>query len=161
MPQNEMEALWFSQLLDRLSAMAAPTGSAERSYLPLHQATMPLLGFLGPQQTPATPDNPYGGFATWLNTSMGHRGQEWLVPLLTPNQDHQDVKALLSGVELTPEQDQRIYSRAWQFARQYETENPGTFAKYPTSIEATAAALGPSKNLLYRFPPVAIQYPGR
>ena len=151
----------FSDYAALLARFANPTGSAEADYTPLERANVPLLGFLGPQRTPATPGNPVGGFATWLNAGMGHKGREWLVPLLTPNQDLQDVQALVQGARLTPEQEQRIYDRAWQFAQQHEAQNPGTFAQYPTSIEATAAALGPSKNLLYRSPPVPPAYPGR
>jgi hypothetical protein len=161
MAESGVDPMWFSHLVALLGHFASPQGSAEQYYTPLHQATMPLQGFLGPQQTASSPGDPQAGFATWLNTGIGHQGREWLVPLLTPNQHPDDVKALLSGERLSQEQDERVATRAWEFARQYEGTNPGTFAKYPTSIEATAAALGPSKNLFYRFPPVPERYPGR
>lgn len=158
---EQKHTLWFSDLLTLLSQFAEPTGNAAQDFLPLEYATMPFLGFRDPQRMPASPEWPYSSVATWMNTGIGHQGREWLVPLLTPNQDRDDVRTLLEGRRLEKDQEERMYQRAWDFAQKYERAHPGTFAKYPTSIEAQAAAMGASKNLMYKFPPVPPSYPGR
>ena len=149
---------WFTSYADLLKWAAAPTGSTSANvpgYLPLYQANMPLTGFLGPQRTPG------GGFATWLNMGANLDGLEWLIPLLTPNQAPSDIQALTQGQSMDPAHRRQVEDLAVQFARQYEQQNPGTFAKYPTSIEADVEAMDPIKNLFYRSPPVPPAYPGR
>ena len=172
---------WFTDLLRQLATfsgvpdpaqayLGTPALTPEQTPLPLHQATMPLQGFLGPKTPPATPDNRYGGFATWMNLTGGPpAGLNWLFPSLTPNQDPEDVRGMLRDDPALrrghPMEDQartrQIADLAAQFAQQMERSTPGTFAKYPTSVEALAAALGASKNLFYRQPATQPQYPGR
>ena len=126
--------------------------------LPLYQASMPLTGFLGPQL------NNRGGFSTWLNESSNINGMEWLYPLLTPNQSSPDVHALVNNQEISPEHMQLISQLARFFAMQQEQKQPGTFAQYPTVIEALAAALSPGSKDMFAQPvewPQPSMYPGR
>src|SRR5215470_9630315 len=110
--------------------------------LPLYQAKEPLTGFLGPQRTAQ------GDPATWMHMGVNIQGLEWLVPLLTPNQSDDDIRALLSGKPLSHEQRARIEMRAIEFAELYEKKHPGTFAKQPSVVEAEREAMGPGKEML-------------
>jgi hypothetical protein len=132
-------------------------GLEERPEHSLHQAKVPLTGFLGPQRTKR------GGAATVMNIGVNLGGQEWVIPQLTPNQDPEDLLALLSEAELTPEQEQRITDRAIEFALEEERRNPGTFAKYNSVLGAEAAARGESagKGHVAPLPAPRPQYPGR
>src|SRR6266403_1346452 len=124
-------ALFYSRLVDLANQAANPLPGAQvEGMLPLHQATMPLTGFMGVQR----PHD--GGFATWLNQTVNLGGLEWLIPLLTPNQSPEDLAAMLKDMRsLTPEQHRRISDRAVDFGLEQERAQPGTFAKYPTSVE--------------------------
>ena len=126
--------------------------------LPLQEAKEPLTGFLGPQRTAS------GHPATWIHSSMNVGGLEWLIPLLTPNQTTEILRALLSDKPLTQAQRDEAEDKAYQFAVEKERQEPGTFAKYPTVLEAYVAAMSPSKNLIVRpLPewPTPTPLPGR
>jgi hypothetical protein len=129
----------------------------ERPERSMHQSKVPLTGFLGPQRTKR------GGAATVMNIGVNIGDQEWIIPQLTPNQDPEDLLALLSEEELTPEQEQRITDRAIEFAMEEERRRPGTFARYNSVLGATAAAGSESsgKGHIPTMAPVRPQYPGR
>lgn len=128
----------------------------ERPEHSMHQSKVPLTGFLGPQRTKR-------GSATVMNIGVNLGGQEWVIPQLTPNQEPEDLLALLSEEPLTPEQERRITERAIAFAMEEERRRPGTFAKYNSVLGAEAAAGGESagKGHVPSLPAPQPQYPGR
>lgn len=129
-------------------------GGVER---PIHESSVPLTGFLGPQRTKR------GGAATVMNIGVNIGGREWIIPQLTPNQDPADILALLSEEDLSPAQQQRITDRAIEFAMEYERDHPGTFAHYNSVLDAETAARGESagKGHVAPLPEPRPQYPGR
>lgn len=123
---------------------------------PLYQSRVPLTGYLGVQRTPR-------GSATVMNIGVNIDGQEWLIPQLTPNQDPEDLFALLTGKSLTPEQERRITDRAIEFAMQEERRQPGTFPKYNSILDLEADARGESagKGMIPALPEPPPALPGR
>lgn len=123
----------------------------------LHQAGVPLSGFLGPQRTRR------GNLATVMNITVNLGGQEWVIPQLTPNQDWDDILALLTEQELSEEQEARITDRAIAFALAEEERRPGTFPRYDSVLEAEAASAGESAGKAVPMPEpfVRARYPGR
>jgi hypothetical protein len=125
--------------------------------LPLQEAREPLLGMTGIQRTAS------GRPATWMHMGVNFAGLEWLIPLLTSNQSPEALKQLLSELPIPPEERRQIEDKAIEFAIARERQEPGTFAKYGTVLEADRAAQSPSKQLIIRDDPMPWKptYPGR